>query len=167
MQRNTAVMASPRSSLAVEAAGNRTRCRKPCELRKYCDLTDAKPRGATCGHTERCRLTPKFTCPGERWSGAVQRDVDRLADDDGVHSRRLQSVTGWCRWSCSDYGPQSTLHWSSGPVPALVIVTVYPSLCSCAMVPAAPVSAIQLKPFSSFARQRTVVPSFVVAVSLS
>ena len=71
------------------------------------------------------------------------------ADGGVVACKRLGSV-------------RLTLHWSSGPVPALVIVTVYPSLCSCAMVPAAPVSAIQLKPFSSFARQRTVVPSFVV-----
>lgn len=56
-----------------------------------------------------------------------------------------------------------TLHAESGPLPTRVIVTVYPSLCSCPMVPAAPVSAIQLKPPCSSARQRTVVPSLAVA----
>ena len=57
-----------------------------------------------------------------------------------------------------------TLHWASGPLPTLVTVTVYPWLSSCPMVPAAPVSAIQLTLLSSLARQRTAVPSLVVAV---
>ena len=71
------------------------------------------------------------SCPG-----AVQRNAYRLADDDG------HEVPGCCpaapvrfvRVNVCGLRTSVTVHAESGPLPTLVIFTVYPWLCSCAMV---------------------------------
>ena len=51
-------------------------------------LRYSQPLGAKTVASWRAAKDPKIQVggPGERWLGAVQRDVDRLADSDGVHS---------------------------------------------------------------------------------